>query len=321
MDRFIDYIGETLHVDVSASTYEQANELPLYLRSGYDYYTLTIQGVKCLLARPKELVNLTALRKQSGQLKKLTGFDCVLCLDSVRIYTKEKMISEGIPFVIADQQVYMPFLGIALAKNGMRDIPTIAQISFITQRLLLTALYNGWSQITLTEAAEKLEVSKMTVSRCFDELQAIKLPLIETERKMRRFVWQKGRRALWEEVLPFLRNPVVRQYRLGRAFEVIPAKLSGISAICHYSMLSDDKHTTFTITSDEAKALDTRKMLHIPDSESPDMVVHVIRYYHDYHDAVAIDPLTAILSLTEEEKNDPRVETAIEEILEECLHD
>ena len=321
MDRSISYIRETLHVDAYASVYEQADKLPLYLRSGYHFFTLIIHGVKCLLARPKETVNLTALRKQNSQLKKLTGFDCVLCLDNVRMYTKEKMLSEGIPFVIVGQQLYLPFLGIALAKNGMRDITNIAQISFITQRLLLTALYDSWTRLTLTEAANNLEVSKMSISRCFDELQSLNLPLIETERKMRRFVWQESRRALWEKVLPFLRNPVVCQYRLGRAIEISPAKLGGISAICHYTMLSDDPHTTFAITRDTAKALDTSRLQLIPDSESPDMVVHVMRYILDYHDAVAIDPLTAILSLTEEDKNDPRIESAIEEILEDCLHD
>jgi len=47
-------------------------------------------------------------------------------------------------------------------------------------------------------------------------------------------------------------------------------------------------------------------------SESPEMVIQVMRYNLDYHDAVAIDPLTAILSLTEEDKNDPRIESAVE---------
>jgi hypothetical protein len=46
-----------------------------------------------------------------------------------------------------------------------------------------------------------------------------------------------------------------------------------------------------------------------------------MRYELDYKDAGAIDPLTAILSLTDEEKTDPRVETAIEEILVDCLRD
>lgn len=36
-------------------------------------------------------------------------------------------------------------------------------------------------------------------------------------------------------------------------------------------------------------------------------------------DSLVIDPLSAILSLTPEETNDPRVESAVEEIMEEFL--
>jgi len=59
----------------------------------------------------------------------------------------------------------------------------------------------------------------------------------------------------------------------------------------------------------------------VPENETPLVIVQVIRYELEYRDAAAIDPLTAILSLTNEEEADPRVEAAIEEILEDCLHD
>jgi hypothetical protein len=301
--------------------YGHSDILPLYLRSSYDLYTVVIQKVQCLFARPKEPSNLTVLRKQCGQLKKLTGLDCVLCLENVRIYTKEKMLSEGIPFIIAGQQIYMPFLGIALTQNGMREITPKDRLSFSTQKLLLTAMYQGWTQLTLTEAAKILGMSKMTVSRCFDELLAMGLFIVKTEGKMRRFIWENGRRALWEASLPFLRNPVTLQYRLGEVIDVASAKLGGISAICHYSMLADNPYTTYATLKDEAKSLERSKSQLVPEEENPVMVIQVMRYEFKYRDACAIDPLTAILSLTDEEKADPRVEAAIEGVLEDCLHD
>jgi hypothetical protein len=86
-------------------------------------------------------------------------------------------------------------------------------------------------------------------------------------------------------------------------------------------MLTDDPCTVYAITKDSAKVLESRNLPLIPESESPIMIVQVMRYDLDYHDTAAIDPLTAILSLSDEEKTDPRVEAAIEEILEGCLHD
>ena len=321
MNRFITYIEETLHMSANVSAYERPDMLPLYLRNGYELFTMTVQNTSCLLALPKEQSNLTALRKQSGQLKKLTGLDCVLCLDDIRIYTKEKMLSEGIPFVIAGQQIYMPFFGVALSKNNVREIPDIENISFCTQRLLLTAIYSGWSKITLTETAKALGMSKMSVTRCFDELQSLELNLIKSERKTRQFIWNDSRRVLWETVLPFLRNPVAQQYRFGDKVKIENLKLGGLSALCHYSILADNSYTIYAVSKDYAKTLELGKLPVIPTGEIPEMVVQVIRYDIDYKDGAAVDPLTAILTLTDKDKNDPRVEKAIEEILEECLND
>ena len=321
MNQYVAYVEETLHVTANASLYEHLDTLPLYLRNVYELFVLTIQNVQCLFARPKEPANLTALRKQSVQLKKLTGLDCVLCLEGVRIYTKEKMLAEGIPFVIVGQQVYMPFLGVALSRNGVRDIDSPEHISFITQKLLLIAIYQGWTRITLTEAAAVIGVSKMTMTRCFDELVAFDLPLIKTEGKMRRFSWSGSRRALWETVRPILRNPISRQYQFGEQFDIEHAKLGGMSAISHYSMLSENSYRVYAVSKEAAKTLNLGKLPLIPEGEDPEMVVQVIPYELEHGDPIAIDPLTAILSLTDDETADPRVEAAIDEILEGCLHD
>ena len=321
MDQYIKYIEEILHVPVDASVYSHGNALPLYLRNGYDLYALTIHNVQCLFVQPKEPANLTAIRKQNAQLKKMTGLYCVLCLDGARIYTKEKMLSEGIPFIIAGQQIYMPFLGIALTQNGVRDIPQTNMISFSTQKMLLTAVYQGWEVVTLTEAAKSIGMSKMSMTRCFDELQALGLPLVKSEAKLRKFIWEDSRRALWELVCPVLRNPVARQYRLDKLFDIALAKLGGMSALCHYSMLADEPYAVYAVSRDDAKALDMGKLPLIPDNEAPVMVVQVMQYELEYGNTIAVDPLTAILSLVEDDKTDPRIEAAIEKVLEDCLHD
>lgn len=49
--------------------------------------------------------------------------------------------------------------------------------------------------------------------------------------------------------------------------------------------------------------------------DDPACVVQVMRYRLDSMDDAAIDPLSAILSLSEESKNDPRIEGEIENII------
>jgi hypothetical protein len=281
----------------------------------------TTQGMKYLLAQPKEQGNLTELRKQSQQLKKLSGLDVVLCLENIRIYTKEKLLAEGIPFVIVGKQVYMPFMGIVLSNCESREIAPTDKISFSTQRLLLTAIYQRWTNKTLTESANILGVSKMTITRCFDEIQALGMGFIEANRKTRCFTWKDSRRDLWDAALPLLRTPVVQAYRLGEIMDVVSSKLGGMSAICHYSMLADNPFKVLAITKDTAKVLSQKLLRPIPDEETPAMIVQVMHYDMEYRDNSAIDPLSAILSISDEDYSDPRVEAAINVILEECLRD
>ena len=322
MKQFVRYIEDVLHIKITIFEQTSLNELPLYLRNGYDVMISEIQDIKFLLVYPKEQTNLTTTRKQTNQLKKLTGFECVLCLNEVGAYTKEKMLSEGIPFVIPGKQVYLPFLGIALSQNVSREIPYVDKLSFSTQRLLLTAIYRGWSQTSLTEAADALALSKMTLSRCFDELQAVGLGLVETIGKTRCFSLNGNRRELWDAIVPFLRNPVKRQYRLGSQIEIDDVKLGGISALCHYSMLAEDSYTVYSVSTKTTAKLPYAKSLPlIPEIESPVMVLQVMQYDLDYHDNHVVDPLTAVLSISEEDKADPRVDAAINEVLENCLRD
>ena len=320
MHQYITYIEKTLHVDVDIHPYNKTDSLPLYLSGGYEIFTLSFQNVRCLLAKPREQMNLTVMRKQCGQLKKHTGMDCVLCLESAGTYTKEKMLSEGIPFIIAGQQIYMPFMGIALNKKDEREILKVEKISFITQKLLLTAIYQKWQKLSLTEVAKNLNMSKMTITRCFDELQSLDLSIIKTEGKMRCFVWEENSRSLWDKVFLFLRNPVSLQFGLANTISTEGMKLGGLSAICHYSMLADNPCTVYATTKETAKMINITKQPTVPDNETPAIIVQVMNYDMSYHSNTAIDPLTAILSLSDEEKDDPRVGLSIDEILEECLH-
>jgi len=86
-------------------------------------------------------------------------------------------------------------------------------------------------------------------------------------------------------------------------------------------MLADDSCTTYAVSKDIAKALELSKLEVIPPDESPVMVVQVMRYDIDYLGNEAVDPLTAILSLSGSITDDPRIEAAIEKVLEDCLND
>ena len=76
----------------------------------------------------------------------------------------------GIPFVIEGKQVFLPFIGYLLSKENERELAPVHLISFLTQKMLLMAIYERWIEIKVSDAAKRLGVSTKSASRCFDEL-------------------------------------------------------------------------------------------------------------------------------------------------------
>lgn len=316
----VEYIEKLLHLKAKESAFEQATVLPLYLKNAYKFSILKLAGVECLAAKPKEKINLATLRKHYKQLKKITELECVFFFDELNRYAKQRMTAEGIPFIIESKQIYMPFLGVAIGQMN-RQLEEVNEISFLTQKLLLSAVYWHWRKVPLHEAAGLTNVSDMSVSRCFDEIEAVGLPLIHKEGRNRYFVWQSGKRQLWEMIIPFLRNPVYKTYLLEENILSDSLILGGISAISHFSMLADNTYRTYAVTKSTAREMQLQKQACVPVGDVPAVIVQVMQYCIPFKDCRAVDPLTAALSVTQREKSDPRVEAAIDEILEEYLSD
>ncbi len=316
-----DFIEKMLHIKVSVSEYKDVDKFPLYLKGRYRFCVLGIAEKDYLLAEPKEVINLATLRKQREQLKKLSKMECVLYFDSVKTYTKQKMIEEAIPFIIKEKQIYLPFLGMVLDNEGERHLPEVKEISYLTQKMLLVAIYQKWKKISLTDVAKALCVSKMSITRCFDEMEALEIPIISKSGRSRYFVWEKDSIALWNTLRSILRNPVVKEYRLDKPLNRRELLLGDMSALSWYALINDNVFRTYAITKDFAKYLKMNDITCVPKGEVPAEVIQVVQYDIPFGDGTAIDPLSAILSISEEEKNDPRVAAAIDEIVEEKLND
>jgi len=313
-------LQQLLHINAEVQPYDASN-LPLYLKNGYTIEFLHIAKVDCLLAMPKDITNLVTLRKQRMQLASLSGLECVLYFEKITPYSKRKMIEEGIPFIIEGKEVYLPFLGMVLSNNQERTSPKVEKISFTTQKLLLLALYEHWTDINLSETASKLQVSKMTITRCFNQIQAINLPVIHEKGKERRFVWEKSVKDFWQLIKPHLRNPIAKEYRLDGLFSTTDYLLGGMSALSRYSMLNDNPYPTYAIEKQQAQRIIFSQMEQVPENEQPSTILQILQSTIRFEKMTdAVDPVTAYLSLDETEKQDPRVEAALNEALEEYVY-
>ena len=108
----INYIRNTLGVDIKEQKCDIYAKLPLYLKNEYEYKQYKIEGAECLFVKPVEF-SLIAYKKHLFKLVELTKFNIVLELDSITPYQRKALIGEKIPFVVKDYQMYMPFLAIS----------------------------------------------------------------------------------------------------------------------------------------------------------------------------------------------------------------
>ncbi|MGN0613608.1 MAG: hypothetical protein ACI4JB_06865 [Porcipelethomonas sp.] len=313
-----DYLEKTLRQKVSIKANNSlCDKLPLAFKGRYYFFDIETNGMHWIAIKPKSDAGLVTLRKDRAKVQAAAGLNCAIFMDSTTCYIKEKLIEEGIPFVLAGKQVYLPFIGYLLTNSGERDIAPVQLISYLTQKLILTAIYEKWDKVTVSEAAVRLGVTKTSVIRCFDEIEYLSIDILDVKGKSRAITVSEDRKQLWEKLQSVLRNPVIARYELRE--DLLLNKKAGITALCEYSLLSDNDYPTYAITKKEITNTGIKKMKRVRRGEEIGCVVLELGYFIDFDNKKIEDPLSVALSLSDEEKQDERVRISIDEMLEEYV--
>ena len=296
---------------------ELYKKLPLVFKERYTIFNVETNGILWMAIEPKYNIGLVGLRKDRLTIEKLTGLNCAIFLEKITFYIKEKLIEEGIPFVIKEKQVYLPFIGYLLSKSNQREITPVHLISFLTQKMILVAIYERWKEAKVTDVAKRLNVSVKSASRCFDELEYLNIDILGTKGKSRVINIPNDVKQLWQQIEGTLRNPLIYKYVLREDMKL--NKKAGISALSEYSLLSDNSYTTYALTKKEITNSGIKTKKQVSEFEGVGCVVLELGYFIDFNQKGLQDPLSVYLSLTKEEKEDERVVIFIDEMLEKYV--
>jgi hypothetical protein len=312
------FLEKTLRQNVSVEESEYLRDkLPLAFRGRYTFYKVETGGLAWIAIQPKNDVGLVMLRKDWAKIEKVAGLNCAIFLNATTFYIKEKLVEEGIPFVLKDKQVYLPFLGYLLSNANERNIAPVYLISYLTQKLIFVAIYEKWENVTVSEAAARLGVTKMSASRCFDEIEYLNVDILGMKGKARAITVPMNVKKLWDEMQDVLRNPVIARYVLQEDIQL--ERKAGISALCEYSLLSDNEYPTYAITKKEIAGAGIKKMKQVHPGEETGCVVLELGYFIDFGNKALEDPMSVALSLTETEKQDERINIQVGEMLKEYV--
>ena len=296
---------------------ELYKKFPLVYRGRYDIFKVETNGVVWMAIYPKDNVGLIMLRRDRAKVEKITGLNCAIFLDRTTFYIKEQLLEEGIPFVPKGKQVYLPFIGYLLSKENERELAPVHLISFLTQKMLLMAIYERWNEVKVSDVAKRIGVSTKSASRCFDELEYLNIDVLGMKGKSRVINIPDDRKQLWQQIERVLRNPVIRRFVLREDMKI--EKKAGISALCEYSLLSDNVYPTYAVTKRELKASGVKVEKQVSELEEIGCVVLELGYFIDFLGKGFQDPLSVVLSLTGEEQEEERVDISINEMLEEYV--
>ena len=316
-DAMKNYLERSLHMEVSikeaAAVYDK---LPLMYKGMYNIFLVSSGGVNWIAIEPKGETSLPQLRKNRAVVEKTAGLNCAVFLQKSNYYSREKMVEEGIPFVLQDKEIYLPFLGVLLSASKSRDIKPVHQISFLTQKILITGIYQPYDKATVTDISKLVGVSKMAVSKCFDEIEYLGIDVMDSKGKSRALTMTGDKRALWEMISPFLRDPVIKRFEL--IDDVRLKRQAGLSALCSYSLLSDNAYPTYAVTKEDISESGVREKKLAGKNEEKGSVVLELGYFIDVVKAGIQDPLSVSLSLGEY-ADDERVQLSVEEMFKEYV--
>ncbi|MBI1256537.1 MAG: hypothetical protein GC204_03615 [Chloroflexi bacterium] len=207
-----DYVRETLHTPLHLGEWGDAGALPIFLTRRYRFWQGAILERACLFmalmpeteATPAEIAKHVALVEPQ--------FDgiVVFAAEGLTAAARGRLIAQGVPFVVPNNQLYIPMLALDLRDHfrlpvrppGERLTPA-AQLVFFYY-----ILHRDAATMTPTMLAEPLEFAAMSIGRAFDQLAAFNLATVERRGREKLLHYHADPRTLFEASRTLLQTPV-----------------------------------------------------------------------------------------------------------------
>ncbi|MEQ1518651.1 MAG: MarR family transcriptional regulator [Usitatibacteraceae bacterium] len=237
--------------------------LPHFMLDRYQIWQGSLNGLKLLVVAIKEILppgsGATAqYLKHRDRLRDQVDIDVVLLLvDHAPNALRRQMMERKIGFIAPGAQLYVPEAFLDLRERVTAFAISYADhISPTTQYLLMALLHRLIEDDqNLTELADRLCVSIMSISRTLDELEALQLAKAHHAGRQRRLHMLLGGRELWDAVQARLQSPIRKLRNVAFLDGEGIGPLAGESALAHYTMLAPPKNETRAVLAASWKRL------------------------------------------------------------------
>lgn len=318
MDKIVEsikqYLDETLRANIEVSSWKNQNSLPFFLITHYHFYQVSLIGEIGLLMISKGQSNTPGMiRKHWNQIQKYWDGPIIYVQSALSSHNRKRLIEQHIPFIIPGNQMYLPYMGIDL-REYFRKTHSKQNKAFSpgTQAVVIYALLCKTNEkFTPSVLADKLDYTRMTMTRAFQELQAAGVGEFNQEGRERYWTFS-DKHTLWGQAKPFLSNPIKKRTWL----KIHSFKTSaGLSALSHFSQLAPPQIPVFAIGLKQWGNLKNSGIKELQTADEASLELEIWNYNPGlFAKDGFVDPLSLYFSL--EASEDERVESALEEMME-----
>ncbi len=293
--------------------------LPNYIVYGRTFYELDIEGVEFIVVSIsfEDKSDIRSLKSQVKRIKDFSGKWVVLCFPSIKKIQMEALIRNKIPFIVPGEQIYVPFLGLALSNKFHDEVQTTVSFLPSAQMLFLKLLYEeNESGILKKDAAEFLGLTRTSITRASKQLLDLGLITEERDGVSIYITPVESGYNYYIKAKPYLISPVQSKVLISKDVDISTFVVAGESALSEYSMLSEPRITSYAcdkalLKSFEAKILDERWQ-----SDMDAIQIECWKYEPKlFAQNGIIDPVSLACSF--KDNKDERIEGEIEKMLEE----
>ncbi|MFA5044788.1 MAG: hypothetical protein WC542_02515 [Paludibacter sp.] len=287
----------------------------MFLR--FSFYTMEFNNQSlCVIQAKNKQDSLTPLKyKQiTKQAEILVGMPVVVILDSLTYYERERLINQGVYFIISDKYAFLPSL-IANVQAKKKE-KSFSKLTPAAQYVLLYYLLSEESkeEYTIKDLEQIMPYNYVALARAVANLEDCKLCSTEikdnTGIKYIRFGGNK--RELWTKAQNYLSSPVKKVLFC----DAIPEgnfSISGLNALSQYSHLNSEQYETRAIWD---------KQFNLPGTQFNEIEglykIEIWKYpitMPSFSNHNVVDKLSLYLSMKDEP--DARIEKELEIMIEE----
>ena len=317
----LEQLKDAFGLDVQIEQAVQPSGLPLYMTNDRMFFKVRIGQTDFLLiaVSEKDRFGVIALEKQLARYMRATNMPAAYTFSSLTKTQRDALVGRKLPFIVLPEQIYLPFLGISLSNNFIREKTIdVDRFTPASQCLFLYFLYTARRNPVLKkDAARALGLTRTSITRASEQLKALGLITEASYWKEIRMTACAEGKEYYVAGEPYLINPVQKKLTI-KTDESLTWFYAGESALGKRTMLNEPEIPSVAI---DKKQLSEASLIELDEKwETEKDLLHVEIWKYDpalFAENHVVDPVSMAVSLRD--CPDERVQGELEEFMEAHL--